>query len=229
MATPHVLIHGWPGSIIEFLDVIGPLTDPVTHRGDARDAFHLVVPSHPGFGFSGPTHEAGWTSMRIARAVAELMLRLGYDRYRVQGADFRAFIAPDMGRADPSSHVIGVHVNASTCGLMPWGEIADEEHDTFSEVEKEHLARLASFLAEGNGYCQIQATRPQTVAYGLMDSPSRPAGVDHRQIQRMDLRSNRDARWRDRSGSCSRGRYDLLVDPNCGVNGAIVLGIDAWT
>lgn len=169
-ATPLVLIHGWPGSITEFLDVIGPLTDPVAHGGDANGAFHLVIPSLPGFGFSGPTHDAGWTSMRIARAFAELMRRLGYDRYGVQGDDFGAFIAPDMGRADPS-HVIGVHVNAATYGFIPWGEIADEERDTFSEVEKERLARLANFLAEGNGYFQIQATRPQTVAYGLMDSP----------------------------------------------------------
>ena len=100
-ATPLLLIHGWPGSIVEFLDVIGPLSDPRAHGGDPADAFHLVIPSLPGFGFSGPVSEPGWTSRRMAGALAELMSRLGYERYGAQGGDFGAFVAPDLGRVDP--------------------------------------------------------------------------------------------------------------------------------
>ena len=137
-ATPLLLIHGWPGSIVEFLDVIGPLSDPRAHGGDPADAFHLVIPSLPGFGFSGPTSEAGWTSRRMAGALAELMSRLGYEKYGAQGGDFGAFVAPDLGRVDPD-HVIGVHVNAATIGFIPFGEVPEDVLATFSEVEKERL------------------------------------------------------------------------------------------
>jgi pimeloyl-ACP methyl ester carboxylesterase len=169
-ATPLLLLHGWPGSFAEFLDVIGPLTDPRAHGGDAADAFHLVIPSLPGFGYSGPLSGPGWNSKRMAAALAELMARLGYARYGAQGGDFGAFVAPDLGRVDPE-HVIGVHVNAATMGFIPWGEIADDELATFTDTEKARLARMQHFLAEGNGYFQIQATRPQTLSYGLTDSP----------------------------------------------------------
>jgi len=169
-ATPLLLLHGWPGSFAEFLDVIGPLTDPRAHGGDAADAFHLVIPSLPGFGFSGPLSGPGWNSKRMAAALAELMARLGYARYGAQGGDYGAFVAPDLGRVDPE-HVIGVHVNAATMGFIPWGEIADDELATFTDTEKARLARMQHFLAEGNGYFQIQATRPQTLSYGLTDSP----------------------------------------------------------
>src|SRR5690242_18161957 len=104
-ATPLLLVHGWPGSVVEFLDVIGPLTDPRSHGGDPATAFHLVIPSIPGMGFSSPLTEPGWGSRRIASAFAELMRRLGYERYGAQGGDFGAFIAPDLGRVDPG-HVI---------------------------------------------------------------------------------------------------------------------------
>jgi epoxide hydrolase len=110
-ATPLLLLHGWPGSIVEFLDLIGPLTDPAAHGGDPADAFHLVIPSLPGYGFSGPLTETGWTDGRTAAALAELMDRLGYDRYGVQGGDVGAFIGPLIGRTAPG-RVIGVHVNA---------------------------------------------------------------------------------------------------------------------
>jgi pimeloyl-ACP methyl ester carboxylesterase len=169
-ATPLVLLHGWPGSFVEFLDVIGPLTDPTNHGGDPADAFHLVIPSLPGFGFSGPTGEAGWTSRRIARAVAELMQRLGYGRYGAQGGDFGAFVAPDLGRID-TGHVIGVHVNAATMGFIPFGDVPEEDLATFTVAEKSRLARLQRFMSDGNGYFQIQASRPQTIGYGLNDSP----------------------------------------------------------
>jgi pimeloyl-ACP methyl ester carboxylesterase len=169
-ATPLLLIHGWPGSIVEFLDVIGPLSDPRAHGGDPADAFHLVIPSLPGFGFSGPTSEAGWTSRRMASAFAELMSRLGYEKYGAQGGDFGAFVAPDLGRVDPD-HVIGVHVNAATIGFIPFGEVPEEVVATFSDVEMARLQRLGWFMSEGNGYHQLSASRPQTLAYGLTDSP----------------------------------------------------------
>ncbi|HEX6796192.1 MAG TPA: epoxide hydrolase [Ktedonobacterales bacterium] len=170
-ALPLVLTHGWPGSVAEFLDVIGPLTDPRAHGGDPADAFHVVIPSIPGFGFSGPTHEAGWNTTRVAGAWAELMRRLGYQRYGAQGGDMGALIAPDLGRGDPE-HVVGVHVSAATFGFIPFGPVDPDELATFTDAEKRCLERLNRFLTEGNGYFQIQATRPQTLAYGLTDSPA---------------------------------------------------------
>jgi epoxide hydrolase len=169
-ALPLILTHGWPGSIVEFLGIIGPLTDPRAYGGDAADAFDVVIPSIPGFGFSGPTHEAGWDSARVARAWAELIARLGYTRYGVQGGDMGAFVAPDLGRID-ADHVVGVHVNAATMGFIPYGPVPEEELASFTDAEKARLERLNRFLSDGNGYFQIQATRPQTLAYGLTDSP----------------------------------------------------------
>jgi len=170
-ATPLLLIHGWPGSIVEFLHVIGPLTDPRSHGADPGQAFDLVIPSLPGFGFSGPVSEPGWGSRRTARALAELMRRLGYSRYGAQGGDFGAFVAPDLGRVDPD-HVIGIHVNAATMGFVPFGDIPEEEPATFSPAEKQRLQRMQTYLSEGNGYFQIQSTRPQTLSYALTDSPA---------------------------------------------------------
>ncbi len=165
-ALPLVMTHGWPGSIVEFLDVIDPLTDP----DDPADAFHLVIPSIPGFGFSVPLRDAGWDSHRIATAFAELMRRLGYDRYGAQGGDFGAFVSPDLGRVDPE-HVIGVHVNAASMGFIPFGEPDEAELAELTDAERVRLERMNRFLSDGNAYFQIQATRPQTLAYGLNDSP----------------------------------------------------------
>jgi pimeloyl-ACP methyl ester carboxylesterase len=170
-ATPLLLLHGWPGSVVEFLRVIGPLSDPRSHGGGSAPAFDLVIPSLPGFGFSGPVTEPGWGSRRIAGALAELMARLGYGRYGAQGGDFGAFVAPDLGRVDPG-HVIGVHVNAATMGFIPFGDVPEQDLVTFSPAEKERAQRLQGYLAEGNGYFQIQSTRPQTLSYGLADSPA---------------------------------------------------------
>jgi pimeloyl-ACP methyl ester carboxylesterase len=170
-AFPLILSHGWPGSIVEFLKVIGPLTEPAAHGGDAADAFHVVIPSLPHFGFSGPANDAGWDSNRIAKALAELMSRLGYERYGAQGGDFGAFVAPDLGRVDPD-HVAGVHVNAASMGFIPFGEVDDETQASFTEGEKVRFARMHRFLSDGNGYFQISATRPQTLGYGLNDSPA---------------------------------------------------------
>ena len=166
-ATPLMLIHGWPGSFVEFIELIRPLTDPAAYGGDAADAFHLVIPSVPGMGFSTPLSEAGWTHSRIAKAFTELMSRLGYDRYGVQGGDIGAFEAPLMGQLDPE-RIIGVHVNALV--TFPSGDPAELERLT--EAEQERLARFQNFEQDMSGYSAIQGTRPQTVAYGLADSPT---------------------------------------------------------
>ncbi|HEX5158581.1 MAG TPA: alpha/beta fold hydrolase [Ktedonobacterales bacterium] len=169
-ALPLILTHGWPGSVVEFLNVIGPLSDPRAHGGDPADAFQLVIPSIPGYGFSGPTRDTGWTTDRVAKAWAELMRRLGYERYGAQGGDWGAFVSPALGRADPE-HVIGVHVNAATMGFIPFGPVADDQLASFTDAEKQRLERINRFLSDGNAYFQVQATRPQTLAYGLTDSP----------------------------------------------------------
>jgi len=166
-AFPLILTHGWPGSIVEFLDVIGPLSDPRSYGGDPAQAFHLVIPSIPGFGFSAPVTGPGWDSYRTAQAFAQLMAELGYERYGAQGGDFGAFISPDLGRVDPD-HVAGVHVNAATMGFIPFGGV---DEATLSAVEKARVARMGEFLSDGNAYFQVQSTRPQTIAYALTDSP----------------------------------------------------------
>ncbi|MGG1515643.1 epoxide hydrolase family protein [Paenibacillus oryzisoli] len=169
-AMPLLLIHGWPSSPVEFLDLIGPLTDPSSYGGDPADAFHLIIPSIPGFGLSGPTEEAGWTPGRAAQAFAELMERLGYTQYGVQGGDMGAIIAPEMGRI-AAGRVAGVHVNAATMGFIPMGPVEDDVLATLSDAEKVRLGRLGQFMKERFGFNMIQSTRPQTLAYGLNDSP----------------------------------------------------------
>jgi pimeloyl-ACP methyl ester carboxylesterase len=170
-ALPLILTHGWPGSVAEFLKVIGPLSDPAAHGGNPADAFHLVIPSMPSYSFSGPTREPGWTTGRVARAWAELMARLGYQRYGAQGGDWGGFVSPELGRIDPD-HVVGVHLNAATFGFIPFGPVDPEELASFSDAEKARLERLnASTAGPGNGYFEVQAQRPQTLAYALTDSP----------------------------------------------------------
>lgn len=168
-ALPLILTHGWPGSVVEFLDVIGPLTDPQAHGGAAGDAFDVVIPSLPGFGFSGPTADAGWGTERIARAWAELMGRLGYERYGVQGGDIGAVVSPQVGRV-AADHVVGVHVNGGP-GVLPSLPLSDAESSALSDLERDRIRRIEAFMREENGYIAIQATRPQTLAYGLADSP----------------------------------------------------------
>lgn len=168
-AMPLILTHGWPGSVVEFLKVVGPLTDPAAHGGDPADAFHLVIPSMPGFGFSGPTRQTGWNAGRVAGAWAELMSTLGYERYGAQGGDLGALVAPELGRA--TDRVVGVHVNAATFGFIPFGTVSDEERATLTDAEQARLGRLKNFTDDESGYFKIQATRPQTLAYGLHDSP----------------------------------------------------------
>lgn len=169
-ALPLILTHGWPGSVVEFLDIIGPLTDPRAHGGDPADAFHLVIPSLPGFGLSGPTRDTGWHERRVATAFAELMRRLGYERYGAQGGDVGAGVSPDLGRVD-ADHVVGVHVNAATVGFMPFPPLDAAELAELTDAEKARVERISQFMSEDFGYAQIQSTRPQTLAYGLTDSP----------------------------------------------------------
>ncbi|NEB04173.1 epoxide hydrolase family protein [Streptomyces sp. SID13726] len=166
-ATPLVLTHGWPGSFLEFLDVIGPLTDPRAHGGDPADAFHLVIPSIPGFGFSNPVTERGWDPTRVAGAWAQLMARLGYDRYGAQGGDWGSFVSRALGLVD-AGHVIGVHVNflETAPSGMP-GEL-----DRLSPEEQARLDRNLPLQADGGGYFALQATRPQTIGFALADSPA---------------------------------------------------------
>lgn len=170
-ATPLLLIHGWPGSVVEFLDVIGPLTNPVAHGGKAEDAFDVVVPSLPGFGFSGPTREAGWNNIRIGKAFLELMSRLGYQRFGVQGGDAGAIVGPEIGRLAPE-RIIGIHLNAATMGFIPFGPVSPEEIATFTDSEKVRLQRVQRFMAEHFGFNVMQSSRPQTLAYGISDSPA---------------------------------------------------------
>lgn len=164
-ARPLLISHGWPGSVVEFLDVIGPLTDPAAHGGDPADAFHVVVPTLPGFGFSGRA-EPGWNPHRIAGAWAKLMQRLGYDRYIAQGGDAGSVISLDLGRVDPD-HVAGVHVNM----LMTFPSGDPAELADLSESDQARLAKMAKFNDEQSAYWKLQQTRPQTLAYGLTDSP----------------------------------------------------------
>ena len=165
-ALPLVLTHGWPGSIVEFLDVIGPLTDPAAHGGDPADAFDLVVPSLPGYGFSGPTSEPGWSNYRIAAAWAELMGRLGYERYGAVGNDAGSMISPEVGRADPE-HVVGVHV--TQLFSFPSGDPA--ELADLSPREQEELGTLQWFYENKFSFNQLMAQQPQTLAFAVNDSP----------------------------------------------------------
>ena len=158
-----MLLHGWPGGMVDFLDVIGPLSDPRAHGGDPADAFHLVIPSLPGFGFSTPLAGPGMGAARMAGVLTQLMARLGYERYGVQGYDTGAWVAPEMGKQDPD-HVVGIHLNAML--TFPIG--AEGEMDGLTEVEQRRWESMQNF---NDGYLQCNAKRPQTVAYGLHDSP----------------------------------------------------------
>jgi len=165
-AMPLLLTHGWPGSVAEFLDVIGPLSDPRAHGGDPADAFHLVVPSVPGFGFSGPPGDPGWDSARIARAWDALMRRLGYERYGAHGGDVGALVSRELGILAPGG-LLGVHLQQIFA--FPSGDPA--EMADLDDFERAGLEITSSFQ-ERSGYLSIQSTRPQTLAYGLADSPA---------------------------------------------------------
>jgi pimeloyl-ACP methyl ester carboxylesterase len=162
-ALPLIMTHGWPGSVIELLETIGPLTDPTAYGGSAEDAFHLVLPSVPGYGFSAEPTEPGWWAGRVAQAWPELMRRLGYSRYVAQGGDVGAAVTDAMGRFAPEG-LLGIHTNLfvpALGGVMP--SDTDQERAAIKQIE--------AFRATGFGYFLEQATRPQTIGYALLDSP----------------------------------------------------------
>jgi pimeloyl-ACP methyl ester carboxylesterase len=163
-ALPLIITHGWPGSVIELLGVVGPLTDPTAHGGRAEDAFDLVLPSIPGYGFSGEPAEIGWNPGRVAQAWAELMRRLGYTRYVAQGGDVGASVTDAMGRQAPEG-LAGIHMNLLVTALGGGAMPAE------TEQERAALEQTKTFRATGFGYFLEQATRPQTIGYALLDSP----------------------------------------------------------
>jgi pimeloyl-ACP methyl ester carboxylesterase len=162
-ALPLIMTHGWPGSVVELLETVGPLTDPTAHGGSAEDAFHLVLPSLPGYGFSGEPTELGWNVGRVAQAWAQLMRRLGYTRYVAQGGDVGAAVTDVMGRQAPEG-LLGIHMNLLVTVLA--GPQPAE-----SEQERAAADQLATFRQSGFGYFLEMATRPQTIGYALLDSP----------------------------------------------------------
>ncbi|MGY1625138.1 epoxide hydrolase family protein [Geodermatophilus sp. SYSU D00965] len=172
-ALPLVMTHGWPGSVIELLDSIGPLTDPPAHGGSAEDAFDLVLPSLPGYGFSAEPTELGWDVGRVGRAWAELMRRLGYERYVAQGGDVGAGVTDAMGRQAPEG-LLGIHLNLLVTALAG-------PQPTDTEQERAAADAVATFQRTGSAYFQEQATRPQTIGYALLDSPVALAAwmIDH--------------------------------------------------
>ena len=176
-ALPLIMTHGWPGSVIELLETIGPLTDPTAHGGGAEDAFHLVLPSIPGYGFSAEPTELGWGPIRIGRAWAELMRRLGYTRYVAQGGDVGSQVTDAMGRLALEG-LIGIHTNLLTPAL---GDAEALSESPPSTEERAALDALAEFRATGAGYFVEQATRPETIGYAFLDSPIALAAwmIDH--------------------------------------------------
>ena len=166
-AVPLLITHGWPGSIVELMKVLEPLAHPRRHGGNPSDAFHVIAPSIPGYGFSGPTTASGWDVKRIAGAFAELMRRLGYSRYGTQGGDWGSVISRQLGLID-SEHVIGSHFNS--LATAPSGDPDDMK--LLTERERSFLERGQRFQQQGSGYYMIQSSRPQTLAYGLTDSPA---------------------------------------------------------
>jgi pimeloyl-ACP methyl ester carboxylesterase len=164
-ALPLIITHGWPGSVIELLGVVGPLTDPMAHGGSAGDAFDVVLPSLPGYGFSAEPTETGWNVGRIAAAWAELMRRLGYTRYVAQGGDVGAAVTDAMGRQAPGG-LLGIHMNLLVAGLTGGYPSAQP-----TKEDQAALDAIATFRASGNGYLIEQNTRPQTIGYALLDAP----------------------------------------------------------
>jgi microsomal epoxide hydrolase len=213
-ALPLIITHGWPGSVVEFINIIGPLTDPRAHGADPADAFHLVVPSIPGYGFSGPTHDRGWNMRRIAQAWAELMRRLGYDRYGAQGGDWGSGISRELGLI-AGQHIIGVHLNM----LSP---LVPQDATDLTDNERERVESIRRFRTTGAGYSAIQSTRPQTVAYGLTDSPAGQLawiaekfgewtddGLPDEAVDRDQLLTNVSVYWLTRTaGSSARLYYE---------------------
>jgi pimeloyl-ACP methyl ester carboxylesterase len=217
-ATPLILTHGWPGSVVEFIDLIGPLTDPAAHGGDARDAFHVVVPSLPGYGFSQPNDAKGWEPRRTARAWAELMARLGYDRYGAQGGDWGWFVSQWVAREDPA-HCFAIHLNLLFA--MPPTPDTNAELEKLPASEREKWKRFSAYSSGESGYVGIQSTKPETLGLGLADSPVAQLGwiaekfrtwtdcdgVIENAVSREDLLTNVMIYWITNTGASSARYY----------------------
>jgi pimeloyl-ACP methyl ester carboxylesterase len=194
-ARPLIMTHGWPGSIVELLDVIGPLTDPTAHGGKAEDAFHLILPSLPGYGFSGRPTEPGWGRARVAKAWDTLMKRLGYTHYLAQGGDWGAVVTQEMGRQAPAG-LMAIHIN------MP-AVVPSALPAKLSPEEQSAMDSLNAFFGKGAGYAQIQASRPQTIGYALADSPVGQAAWIYEKL----------AAWSDSQGEPEKlFGYDRMLD-----------------
>ncbi|MFN8079349.1 MAG: epoxide hydrolase [Kineosporiaceae bacterium] len=242
-AVPLLVLHGWPGTVVELLDLIGPLTAP---EADDVPAFHVVIPSHPGVGLSGPTTQPGWGVDRTARAYATLMAELGYTGYLVQGGDHGAVLAPHLGRVDPD-HVRGIHVNAATIGFIPMGPLDEQTIGQLTAVEQRRLAAIGAFMTDGNGYNVIQATRPQTIGYGLEDSPVAqvtwivekvhawthgPAALTDRHYRDRHL-GNVLLYWLTRTATSAANNVyaeygDMFADPNAFANSGVPTAVIAF-
>jgi pimeloyl-ACP methyl ester carboxylesterase len=172
-AMPLIICHGYPGSVVEFMNILGPLTDPASYGGDAADAFHVVAPSLPGFGFSTPVRESGWEMARTARAFAELMRRLGYERYAAQGGDVGSGIVGMLAGFD-RDRVVGVHTNSDPLAVMGALDYLPEgaaRLASLSEDDRAAVEQTRALTDAGSGYLKLQSNRPQTIAYSLTDSP----------------------------------------------------------
>jgi pimeloyl-ACP methyl ester carboxylesterase len=217
-ALPLIIAHGYPGSIVEFMNIIGPLTDPRAHGGDPADAFHVVAPSLPGFGFSTPVREAGWEIGRTTRAFAELMGRLGYDRYGAQGGDIGAGVTGRLAATQPD-HVVGLHTNTDAGALNLVGEYLPMP-DHLTDADRAEVEERRSRWAEEKGYLVIQSTKPQTLAYALTDSPAgqlawivekfktwtdRAAGLPEDAVDRDQLLANISVYWFTGTGTSAAG------------------------
>ena len=220
-ALPLIMTHGWPGSVIELLETVSPLTDPTAHGGRAEDAFDLVLPSLPGYGFSGEPVELGWDLARTARAWAELMHRLGYTHYVAQGGDVGAGVADAMSRQAPDG-LTGIHTNLlvpALNGPMP----------THTDEERAAAAQIATFQQSGNGYFVEMATRPQTIGYALLDSPVGSGRLDGRPRHRRLLQDRARIRRRAALGQSHarprpRQHHALLADRHRRLRSTVVLG-----
>jgi pimeloyl-ACP methyl ester carboxylesterase len=220
-ALPLIMTHGWPGSVIELLDTVGPLTDPTAHGGTPEDAFHLVLPSLPGYGFSGEPTELGWENGRIARAWAELMDRLGYARYVAQGGDVGAAVTDAMGRQAPEG-LLGIHVNLLALAIALKDQLPAE-----SEQERAAHQALDTFTTDGFGYFLEQSTRPQTIGCSLLDSPIGLAAwmLDHDTDSYYKISRAFVDRGQPHPGQHRRQHHAVLADGHRRLGRPVVLGV----
>jgi pimeloyl-ACP methyl ester carboxylesterase len=240
-ALPLLLLHSWPGSFVEFVQMLGPLSDPKAHGGNPAEAFHVMVPSIPGFGFSTPVRGSGWAAGRTARAFASLMNELGYERYGVHGGDIGAGIAGSLSGVDPD-RVVGVHVSSDPPTAVSFAMFAGDPAAApgLSDADRERLEEMKQVSMDGEGYLKLQSTRPQTLAYALTDSPvgqlawivekfkewtDPSAELPEDAVDRDQLLSNVSVYWFTRSGaSAAHVLYDNMHAQDWGAPGQAPTG-----